>query len=182
MANSSVIVFTGEGKGKTEAALGLTLRALGAGFSVAFIQFIKLQIVAEDQTLAKLASLYPGKMHMHKGGKGFYFPKKPTKTGVPAAQHRATATATYAYALSLAQSGDLDLVIADEVNNAVHDHLLTLHQLKNLITSRHPRTHLCLTGRNFPNQLLPLVDYATDMTKQKHPFDQGHLAIPGIDY
>jgi len=119
---------------------------------------------------------------MHKVGKGFYRLKNPPKTGVTTAEHKQAAAASYAYALETATSGDYDLVVTDEINNAVHDGLLTKTQLKSLIKSRHPRTHLCLTGSNFPSDLLSLVDYATDMTKLKHPYDQGVLAIPGLDY
>ena len=182
MARASVIVFTGEGKGKTEAALGLTLRALGADFKVALIQFIKAWEVSEDKALAKLQQIYPQKLHVYKGGKGFYRPEKLEKTGFSQAEHKAAASATYAHALACAQSGDYDLVIVDELNNAVHDGLLTRTQLQKFIKSRHDTTHLCLTGRNFPKNFLPLVDYATDMTKQKHPYDHGELAIVGIDY
>ncbi|MCL1839597.1 cob(I)yrinic acid a,c-diamide adenosyltransferase [Candidatus Saccharibacteria bacterium] len=187
MAQSSVIVFTGDGKGKTEAALGLALRALGADFKVAFIQFIKAWAVSEDQTLSALQQIYGSKIYLHKGGKGFYYAKdqaqvKPPLTEVSKAEHHKAAADTYADVLTRTQSGDYDLVIADEINNAVHDGLLTKSQLRTLIKTRHPSTHLCLTGRNFSKDLLPLVDYATSMTKLKHPYDQGSLAIIGIDY
>jgi len=186
MARSSVIVFTGEGKGKTEAALGLAVRALGADFKVAFIEFIKSREVSEDKTLTDLKQIYPQKLEILKGGKGFYIPDraqvKPPITEVSVAEHKQAATDTYAHLLECAQSGDYDLVIADEINNAVHDGLLTKTQLKDLIDSRHQRTHLCFTGRNFPSDFLPFVDYVTDMTKQKHPYDKGEPAILGIDY
>jgi cob(I)alamin adenosyltransferase len=74
------------------------------------------------------------------------------------------------------------LVICDEINNAVHDGLLTEAQLKSLIKKRAPNTSLCLTGRNFPKTLLPLVDIATDMHKIKHHFDDKYLANKGIDF
>ena len=180
MAQPVIIVFTGDGKGKTEAALGLLLRALGADFKVAFIQFIKTWETSEDKSLAKIQSLYPDQMHIHKGGKGFYRPKNPQKTGVSDAEHKAAAAATYAYAFEIATSGDYDLVIADEINNAVHDGLLTKTQLKKLITST--KSHLCLTGRNFPPDLIPLTSITTNMQKQKHHFDDGVLAIPGLDF
>jgi cob(I)alamin adenosyltransferase len=74
------------------------------------------------------------------------------------------------------------MVICDEINNAVHDGLLTEAQLKRLIKERAPKTSLCLTGRDFPKDLLPLVDIATEMRKLKHHFDDNFIAQKGIDY
>ena len=75
-----------------------------------------------------------------------------------------------------------DLVICDEINNAVHDGLLTEKQLEELIKKRAKKTSLCLTGRNFPKKLLKYVDIATDMSKIKHHFDDKFLANKGIDF
>ena len=69
-----------------------------------------------------------------------------------------------------------------EINNAVHDGLLSEKQLEKLIRSKSPKTSLCLTGRDFPDRLLPLVDIATNMTKIKHHFDEKFLANKGIDF
>lgn len=182
MAKSSVIVFTGEGKGKTEAALGLTLRALGADYKVLFGQFIKSWEVSEDKMLAKLVQVLGGRLEVVKGGRGFYRAGDLSAEGVSEAEHRRAAGETFELLLGSAQSGEYDLVIADEINNAVHDGLLKESQLVRLIKSRHASTHLCLTGRDFPESLLPLVDYATDMQKLKHPYDNGVLAVVGIDY
>ncbi|HPR10494.1 MAG TPA: cob(I)yrinic acid a,c-diamide adenosyltransferase, partial [Candidatus Saccharibacteria bacterium] len=81
-----------------------------------------------------------------------------------------------------ATSGDYDLVICDEINNAVHDGLLTVQQLRELLEDHHPKTSICVTGRDFPNELMHLTDIATNMTKLKHHFDDKYLANPGIDY
>jgi len=180
MAQPVIIVFTGDGKGKTEAAMGLLLRALGADFKVAFIQFIKAWKTSEDKSLAKIQEIYPRQMHMLKRGKGFYHAKNHPETGVTDAEHKQAALTTYAYAFEIATSGKYDLVIADEINNAVHDGLLTKTQLKKLITST--KSHLCLTGRDFPPDLIPLTSITTNMQKQKHHFDDGVLALPGLDF
>jgi cob(I)alamin adenosyltransferase len=179
MAQPVIIVFTGDGKGKTEAALGLLLRALGFGFKVTFIQFIKAWETSEDKTLAKLQQIYPDQLHIHKGGKGFYYGETHKKTEVTDTEHKRAAKDSYAYVYESAISGKYDLVIADEINNAVHDGLLAKAQLKKLITST--KSHLCLTGRNFPSDLVPLTSITTDMQKQKHHFDEGIFAIPGLD-
>ncbi|MFV0485520.1 MAG: cob(I)yrinic acid a,c-diamide adenosyltransferase [Candidatus Saccharimonadales bacterium] len=182
MAQSSVIVFTGENKGKTEAALGLAMRALGADFRVLFVQFIKAWEVSEDKTLSVLAEAFGDKLTTVKGGKGFYDAGDLSAKGVSDAEHKRIANETYDTLLKEAQLGNYDLVVADEINNAVHDGLLTKDQLRALIETRNDTTHLCMTGRDFPKDLLPLVDYATDMRKLKHPYDHGDLAIVGIDY
>ncbi|MDQ3065374.1 MAG: cob(I)yrinic acid a,c-diamide adenosyltransferase [bacterium] len=179
---SVVVVYTGEGKGKTSAAVGLTARALGAGWRVAFIQFIKSWQVSEHDFFDKIAPLYDQKFMFFKGGKGFYNAGSLSQEGVTDAEHRKSATETYQIALSALASGDYDIVICDEINNAINDGLLTTKQLQKLITSRSPKTSLCLTGRNFPEELLEIVDIATHMTKMKHHFDDKFLANKGIDF
>ena len=179
---SVVVVYTGEGKGKTSAALGLTVRALGNRWNVAFIQFIKYWGVGEHVFLRDIAPIYGDQLLFYKGGKGFYKAGDLSPEQVTEDQHRAAALETYEQALAAAQSGSYQLVVCDEINNAVHDGLLTPAQLKKLITSRDAGTSLCLTGRNFPAKLLPLVDIATDMSKIKHHFDDQFLPNPGIDY
>ena len=179
---SVVIVYTGEGKGKTTAALGLLARALGNRSSVAFIQFIKYWGVGEHVFIRDIQPVFKDQLYLHKGGKGFYKAGDLSEQHVSDEQHRAAAAETYAEALKVTQSGDYDLVICDEINNAVHDGLLTQEQLEQLITTRAPRTSLCLTGRNFPAALLPKVDIATDMHKLKHHFDEKFLANKGIDF
>jgi cob(I)alamin adenosyltransferase len=179
---SVVVVYTGEGKGKTSAGLGLLIRALGNRWNVAFIQFIKYWGVGEHVFIRDVLSLYKDQLHFYKGGKGFYNAGELSAAAVTPEQHRKAAKETYDEALACATSGNYDLLICDEINNAVHDGLLTEEQLKTLITDRSPKTSLCLTGRDFPESLLPLVDIATNMTKIKHHFDEKYLANKGIDF
>lgn len=179
---SVVIVYTGDSKGKTSAGLGLMIRALGNRWNVAFIQFIKHWGVGEHVFIRDILPLYQDQLHFYKGGKGFYNAGELSADFVTPKQHKQAALETYQEALHSATSGTYDLVICDEICNAVHDGLLTKTQLKKLITGRSPKTSLCLTGRNFPKDLLPLVDIATDMTKIKHHFDDKFLANKGIDF
>ncbi len=179
---SVIVVYTGEGKGKTSASLGLVARALGSRWSVAFIQFIKYWGVGEHVFLRDISNLYKDQLHFYKGGKGFYNAGELSAQEISEADHKKAAQETFAEALSCASSGKYDLVICDEINNAVHDGLLTVKDLKELLAKRSPKTSLCLTGRNFPKELLNEVDIATDMTKIKHHFDDKFLANPGIDY
>lgn len=179
---SVVVVYTGEGKGKTSASVGLMARALGSGWRVAFIQFIKHWQVGEHDFIDQIKPLYKRKLLFYKGGKGFYQAGDLSAKDVTPAQHKQAALSTYAKALQAARSGRFDLVICDEINNALHHKLINQIQLKALIKKRSPKTSLCLTGRNYPKSLLPLADIATNMTKLRHHFDDKYLANKGIDF
>jgi cob(I)alamin adenosyltransferase len=179
---SVVIVYTGEGKGKTSAGIGLVARALGNRWNVAFIQFIKYWGVSEHIFIRDIQPLFKDQIHFYKGGKGFYNAGDLSPQHVTPEQHKAAAQETYDEALKCATSGKYQMVICDEINNAVHDGLLTEKQLQELIKKRAPNTSLCFTGRNFPEKLLPMVDIATNMTKVKHHFDDKYLANKGIDF
>ena len=176
------IVYTGDSKGKTSASLGLMVRALGNRWKVAYIQFIKYWGVSEHVFIRDIQSLYEDDLLFYKGGKGFYDAGELSEKGITEAQHKQAAKETYATALECVTSGKYNLVICDEINNAVHDGLLSKKQLKQLITEKSDKTSLCLTGRNFPKELLDHVDIATEMTKIKHHFDDKYLANKGIDY
>lgn len=179
---SVVIVYTGEGKGKTTASLGLLVRALGNRWNVAFIQFIKYWGVNEHVFIRDIQPLFKDQLYFYKGGKGFYNAGGLSAQSVTEAQHKAAAQETYKEAMQAVTSGAYDLVICDEINNAVHDGLLSKMQFKRLIQKRSRQTSLCLTGRDFPKELLPLVDIATNMTKLKHHFDNKYVANKGIDF
>lgn len=179
---SVVVVFTGEGKGKTSASLGLLARALGNGWKVAFIQFIKHWNVGEHDFIDKIQPVFGKNLLFYKGGKGFYKAGELSAKDISETEHKKAAKETFSVALGAVKSGKYNLVICDEINNAVHDGLLTEPDLEKLIKSRSPKTSLCLTGRNFPKELLPIVDIATDMTKIKHHYDEKFLANKGIDF
>jgi cob(I)alamin adenosyltransferase len=179
---SVVVVYTGEGKGKTTASLGLLARALGNRWQVAFIQFIKYWGVSEHIFLRDIQPIYKDQLHFYRGGRGFYKAGELSEGHVSEEQHQQAALETFNEALRCVQSGDYNLVICDEINNALHDGLLTEQQVIELIDSRNPKTSLCLTGRNFPKDLMKKVDIATDMTKLKHHFDDKFLANKGIDF
>lgn len=180
--DSVVIVYTGDNKGKTSAGLGLLVRALGNRGSVAFIQFIKYWGVSEHVFIRDIQPLFRDQLYFYKGGKGFYNAGELSATDVSAAQHKTAARDTYKEAYEAATSGDYDIVICDEINNAVSDGLLTVADMRKLIKNRTKNTSLCFTGRNFPEELLPLVDIATEMKKLKHHFDDKFIAQKGIDY
>jgi len=179
---SVVVVYTGEGKGKTSAGLGLLTRALGNRWNVAFVQFIKYWGVGEHVFIRDIMPIFKDQLLFYKGGKGFYAAGELSANQVTPEQHKQAALETYEKAIECATSGKYQLVICDEINNAVHDGLLTEAQLKTLITTRAKGTSLCLTGRDFPEKLLKQADIATNMTKIKHHFDDKFLANKGIDF
>ncbi|MDK2899365.1 MAG: cob(I)alamin adenosyltransferase [Patescibacteria group bacterium] len=179
--DSVIVVYTGDGKGKTSASLGLMTRALGTGWKVAFIQFIKLWEVGEHRFIQSIMPIYNNKITFYKGGLGF-FQAGELSSKSSREDHMKEAKKTFDFALKAVKSGDYQLVICDEINNAVHDGLLDIDCLKQLIGEKHSNTSLCLTGRNFPDSLFDSVDIVTDMTKVKHHFDDKMLANEGIDY
>lgn len=181
---SVVVIYTGEGKGKTSAGIGLLARALGRGWRVAFVQFIKTWETGESLFIKQVleAGVFGDHLTYYRGGKGFYNAGELSAKEVSEEEHKKAAHDTFLYALECVSSGEFDLVICDEINNSVHDGLLKKSDLKKLISSRAPKTSLCLTGRNFPEDLVALTDIATNMTKIKHHFDEKFLANKGIDY
>ncbi|MDO8265464.1 MAG: cob(I)yrinic acid a,c-diamide adenosyltransferase [Candidatus Saccharibacteria bacterium] len=179
-----IVVYTGDGKGKTSASVGLLARALGRDWKVAYVQFVKTWETGESKFIDKVveANVFGDKLFYFRGGKGFYNAGDISAKDVTEAEHKKAAEDTYAIALEKATSGDYDLVICDEKNNSVHDGLLPVKKLEELLTKRSPKTSICVTGRNFPKSLLKFTDIATDMTKIKHHFDDKFLANKGIDY
>lgn len=176
------MVYTGEGKGKTSASVGLMARALGNGWKVAYVQFIKHWSVGEHDFIHKIEPVFKDRLLFFKGGKGFYDAGELSAKDVSEDEHKQAARETYEVAYKAASSGDYDLVICDEINNAVNHKLLVKKDLEKIIKGRASKTSLCLTGRDFPKELLGYADIATSMTKLKHHFDNKYLANKGIDF
>jgi cob(I)alamin adenosyltransferase len=179
---SVVVVYTGDSKGKTSASIGLMCRALGRGWRVAYVQFIKDWEVGEHTFIHKIQPVFGDQLTFFKGGKGFFNAGEISAEDVSDTEHKQAAEKTFEFALHCARSGEYDLVICDEINNAVYDGLIEEAQLAELLHERSLKTSLCFTGRNFPADLLPEVDIATNMTKIKHHFDDKFVANKGIDY
>ena len=149
---------------------------------VAYVQFIKHWDVGEHNFIKKIQDIFGDKLVLFKGGKGFYNAGELSAKDVSENEHKQAAKETYDFAMKCISSGDYDLVVCDEINNAVHDGLLTEKDLVSMFKKRHKKTSLCVTGRDFPKKLLKYADIATNMTKLKHHFDDKYLANKGIDY
>ena len=166
-----VQVYTGDGKGKTTAALGLALRAAGAGLRVYFGQFIKNADYSEIKALARFADC----IAVRQFGRGCFLLTEPAPEDRAAARR-----ALDAIGLALV-SGDYDLVIADEANVAVALGLNEPDDLVALIDQRPEQAELVLTGRGAPDAVLARADLVTEMRCVRHYYDRGVLARQGIE-
>lgn len=168
-----VIVYTGSGKGKTTAALGLAMRAVGQGMKVVMIQFIKgTWKYGEMETAKRLAPDF----ELLPMGKGFTWEEKE-----PGADERAAAQAL-ARARDIVRSGQYQVVILDEINNALDYGFIPLEEVLSLIQEKPEGLHLVLTGRNARPEVMEFADLVTEMKEVKHPFKKGVLAMRGVDF
>ncbi len=171
-----VIVNTGDGKGKTTAALGTALRACGYGLRVVMIQFIKGPWKSGEHVSA--ARLAP-EFELIRAGRGFY---KIMGDRLPEEVHRQAAADGLRLAGEKLDSSACDVLILDEINNAVSDGLLAVEQVLALIERKPPAMHLILTGRNAHPSVIEKAHMVTEMRELKHPYRQGILAQKGIDF
>ena len=168
-----VQVFTGNGKGKTTAALGTILRTLGHGRKVYIVFFMKGDYpYGEFSTLPKLPNVDLAIF----GFRRFIDPKniKP--------EEMEQAELALAAARKAMLSGNYDLVILDEVNVALFYKLIKVEEVIELINNKPPNVELILTGRHADAELIELADLVTEMVKVKHPYDKGVRARKGIEY
>ena len=169
-----VLVFTGDGKGKTTAALGLVLRTLGHGEQVAVVQFIKGGWQPGE---AKALELFGEALHWHALGEGFTWETQDRERDRALVQQAWTRSCEY-----LADP-ERKLVVLDEVNVALKLGYLDLEELLEGLKLRPPLTHVALTGRGAPAALVERADLVTEMKLVRHPFrEQGVKAQAGIEF
>jgi cob(I)alamin adenosyltransferase len=166
-------VYTGDGKGKTSAALGLGLRAAGHGFRVCMIQFMKGGMCYGEQ---KAVRNVPGFQIRQFGRKQFVDRDNPGKID------RQWAAKGMAFARKVLSGGKHDVVILDEINVALDWKLVTLEEVLALIRMRRPGTELVLTGRYAHPQIMEMADYVTEMREIAHPYSRGFLSTKGVDH
>lgn len=168
-----VTVFTGNGKGKTSAALGIALRALGHGLKVRIIFFMKGDFpYGEDKTLEKLPNISLERF----GLPGFCDPDNITE------EHRAAAGRALQAAREALSRGEYDVVVLDEVNVASAWGLIPVEEVLELVRNKLPQVDLVLTGRYADARLIDSADIVTEMVEVKHPFPKGVKARRGVDY
>ena len=169
-----VLVFTGEGKGKTTAALGLVLRTLGHGERVAVVQFIKGGWQPGE---ARALAVFGEALHWHALGEGFTWETQDRERDRDLVQRAWQRSCAYL------ADGDRKLVVLDEVNVALKLGYLTLEQVLEGLALRPQLTHVALTGRGAPAALLDRADLVTEMKLLRHPFrEQGVKAQAGIEF
>ena len=171
-----VVVITGYGKGKTTSALGMVLRSVGHGMKVCLIQFMKGDIYAGEYEALKMLAPY---VEHHLTGKGF--------CGIqgnpyPHREHRANAQDAIKLAKQKMISGEFDVLVCDEINNALKLNLVDLEQVLDLIDSKPPAMHLILTGRDAHLEVMARADTVSEVGEIKHAYRQGIEPQKGIDY
>jgi len=173
LSRGLVQVFTGDGRGKTSAALGIVLRALGHGLRVYIAYFMKGDYpYGERRILSKLPNVDMASF----GGREFIDPTNIKPEEIEQAKQALAA------AREAMLSGNYDLVVLDEVNLAAAWKLVEVDEVVRLINDKPQNVELILTGRKADAELIKLADLVTEMIKIKHPYDKGVTARKGIDY
>lgn len=175
-AEGLTLVYTGNGKGKTTAALGLAIRAVGRNQRVLIIQFIK----SPQRDYGERVSLEKLGVEMIQTGIGFTWTKTPE-------EHREALKNAWSLAKERIMRGDHDLIILDEINNALAidrfpiDDVLPLKEVLNLIENRPKGIHLVLTGRNAHEKVIDAADLVSEVVMHKHYYEEGVPAIIGLE-
>ncbi|HEC00480.1 MAG TPA: cob(I)yrinic acid a,c-diamide adenosyltransferase [Sphingomonadales bacterium] len=168
-----LMIHTGDGKGKSTAAFGTALRAIGWGHDVAIVQYVKGTWKTGEKEFFKLI---PDLLRLEVMGQGFTWETQDRQRDI------AAATKAWEVSCDIMNSGDYDLLVLDELNIVLRDGYLDVDMVRQGLLARHPRTTVIVTGRNAPNSLIKVADLVTSMEKVKHPFDAGIKAARGIDF
>jgi cob(I)alamin adenosyltransferase len=171
-----VVVITGNGKGKTTAALGIAFRACGHGLRASIVQFMKGDLYSGEWDGVKKMNC---PIELISTGKGF--------CGIqgnpyPHKEHRENAQDAIKLVHHKLESESPDILILDEINNALHLKLVDLDQVLKIIDEKPPMMHLVLTGRNAHPQVIERADTASEIREVKHAYQKGIEPQPGIDY
>ena len=171
-----VVVITGHGKGKTTTALGIAVRACGHDLKVSIIQFMKGDLYAGEWDGVKKMNC---RIELIATGKGF--------CGIqgnpyPYKEHRENAQEAIQIVHKKMESDPPDILILDEINNALHLKLVDLDQVLQIIEQKPSQMHLVLTGRDAHPQVIELADTVSEITEVKHAYRKGIEPQPGIDY
>jgi len=168
-----LIVHTGSGKGKSTAAFGLILRALGHGWKVGIVQFIK---GAWETGERKALERFPDLVDWHSMGEGFTWETQDRARDIAAASR------AWGKVLELMHTPDIRLLVLDELNIALRYDYLSLHEVVEALKARRPDLHIVVTGRNAKPELIEAADVVTEMTLVKHHFAAGVKAQVGIEF
>ena len=168
-----LIVYTGNGKGKSTAAFGMVARALGWGMKVGVVQFIKGKWVTGER---RFFARFEDQLTFKVMGEGFTWDTQDRARDIAAAE------AAWNMAQAMLADPDLDLVLLDELNIVLRYQYLDVATVVRTLEERPRDKHVCITGRDAPPGLTAIADLVTEMTLVKHPFEQGIKATKGIDF
>ena len=174
--NGLTIVYTGKGKGKTTAALGIALRATGYKKKICMIQFIKGSWHYGEMESSKLLEPEFEMVAIGKGFVGIIDDKSPKE------DHQKVAKEAIKISNEKIQSGKYDIIILDEINYAVNLNLISLEDVLELIKSKPENVDLVLTGNYAKEEVIGAADLVTEMREIKHPFQKGIKAKEGLDF
>lgn len=172
MKKGYVQVYTGNGKGKTTAALGLALRAYGAGLSVFIGQFTKGQKYSEINALEKLSDL----IKVEQFGRADFVDNKPTEADSK------LVVEGWNQVVDFIQKGSFDVIILDELNIAMYYDLIAADDVVHVLKNKNPGTEVIITGRYFPQEIMEFADLVTEMKEIKHYYEEGVLSRRGIEF
>jgi cob(I)alamin adenosyltransferase len=172
MRRGYIQVYTGNGKGKTTAALGLALRAAGAGLKVFIVQFIKKRRCSEHKMLERFGDL----MTIRQYGGGFLLKRKMNRSDVKVARSGLEAVK------DAMASGNFDVVILDEANVAAHCRLISVDELLELMAAKPKNIEMIITGRYADEKVIQMADLVTEMKEIKHYRRKGVNARVGIEH
>ncbi len=164
-------LYTGNGKGKTTAAVGLAVRAVGAGKKVYIAQFVKGMIYSEIKALLQYLPSIEAKQY----GLECFINRKPTEDDIVAAQNGLVEVS------EIIQSGVYDVLVLDEVTIAIYFKLFSVTDLIDILKLKPEQTEIIITGRYAPHELIELADLVTEMKEVKHYYQKGVLSREGID-
>ncbi|WP_282004629.1 cob(I)yrinic acid a,c-diamide adenosyltransferase [Veillonella denticariosi] len=174
-----ILVNTGNGKGKTTAALGVALRAAGQGFKALILQFIKSgNGYGELAGLAKLGD----NVEIRSMGKGFIYYKRDEISPAELDRHRKAAQEAWRTLVDEVNSDRWDLIIMDEINNAINYELIDVQSVVDMLQHKPERLHVILTGRYAKPEIIELADTVTEMKVVKHAYEKGIKAAKGIEF
>jgi cob(I)alamin adenosyltransferase len=172
MEKGLVQIYTGNGKGKTTAALGLSLRAAGRGLKVFIAQFVKGMFYGELEALERFAP----QITLRQYGRKCFIRDEPTQEDVRLAREG------WQEVQDVLKSGKFDLLILDEIGIAIHYRLISLEEMEELLRTRPDGVELVLTGRKIPEALYEQADLVTEMREIKHYYSAGVQARKGIEF
>ena len=173
MGKGLFVIYTGNGKGKTTAALGMAVRALGHGYPVTVIQFIKGNAHCGEHNLPER---FPGLLQFHVTGKGFTWKSENLDEDI------ALARTAWEMAARVIAEGKVRLLILDELTYLIRYKMVDEDEILAAIAGRPAAMHIVVTGRHASDKMIAAADLVTEMTEIKHPYQKGIPAQKGVDF